>query len=85
MARSARRGLLTVSDARGRVLAEASSTTRPMATLTAIVPLEHLETLYTRFGDWFAGLSAVLLIAALSRLRADQSTGGSESTCSSSR
>jgi len=85
MARSARRGLLTASDARGRVLAEASSTTRPMATLTAIVPLEHLETLYTRFGDWFAGLSAVLLIAALSRLRADQSTGGSESTCSSSR
>jgi apolipoprotein N-acyltransferase len=61
VARSARRGLLTVSDAYGRVLAEANSASGPATTLTADVGLARLDTIYRRFGDWFAWLNAVAL------------------------
>jgi len=64
--RVAKQGLLTVSDDRGRVLADADATTAPFASLFATAPVRHSNTLYTKWGDWFAwlnilGLAAILL------------------------
>jgi apolipoprotein N-acyltransferase len=64
--RAANQGRLTVSDNRGRVLAEQSSETARVASLVAFAPVRHDDTLYTRWGDWFAwvnlaGLAAISL------------------------
>ena len=73
IARVAKQGLMTVTDDRGRVLAERSSrATRPFSSLIADVPVRHEQTLYARFGDWFAWLclaAAALCIAAAARPR----------------
>jgi apolipoprotein N-acyltransferase len=64
--RSAKEGFLTVSDNRGRVLAEASTTRNaPFTTLLATVPVRHDGTLYQTLGDWFAWLNAALLCGLL--------------------
>jgi apolipoprotein N-acyltransferase len=53
--RAAKQGFLTVSDDRGRVLAETRTTPQePFTTLVAAVPVRHDPTLYQRWGDWFA-------------------------------
>jgi apolipoprotein N-acyltransferase len=65
--RSAKRGYLTVSDNRGRVLAEASSGSAPFATLLADVPAAHDTTLYLMLGDWFALLVLALFAFTLVR------------------
>jgi len=71
IARSAKEGILTVTDATGRVLAERQSNSAPFAKLVANVPVRHLSTIYARFGDWFAWLDillfAVLVTASLFR------------------
>jgi apolipoprotein N-acyltransferase len=59
--RAAKQGYLTVSDDRGRILAEARSDAAPFTTLITDLPVEHDTTLYRRLGDWFAWL----MIAAL--------------------
>ncbi|MDE3178858.1 MAG: hypothetical protein KGM47_04280 [Acidobacteriota bacterium] len=60
--RSAKVGYLTVSDDRGRVLAQAGATpSSPFTTLLARVPVRHDPTPYVQFGDWFAWLNAALL------------------------
>ncbi|MBB3222366.1 nitrilase-related carbon-nitrogen hydrolase [Pseudoduganella umbonata] len=56
MVRVARDGLLTVTDAYGRVTAETRSAALPGATLLAAVPLERVDTLYAGTGDWFGWL-----------------------------
>lgn len=71
VARAARAGRLTLSDDRGRVLAEASSEQR-YAELVGDLPLHTTTTLYARWGDWFAwldllGLAYVLTLAFLPR------------------
>jgi apolipoprotein N-acyltransferase len=67
--RSPKQGLLTITDARGRVLAERASASAPMATLIGEVPVHHDRTLYARFGDWFAWLDlALVLILNLPRM-----------------
>jgi apolipoprotein N-acyltransferase len=58
---------LTVSDDRGRVLAETASWSAPFASLVAMVPSGHENTLYLQFGDWFAKLSIGLAILAVIR------------------
>jgi apolipoprotein N-acyltransferase len=68
--RTAKSGFLTVSDDRGRILAEATNTpTQTFTTLMATVPVRHDPTLYQSWGDWFAWLalasSAGLLLLAL--------------------
>lgn len=73
IARSARDGRLTLSDDRGRVLAEASSEDGP-AHLIGDLPLRSTHTLYARWGDWFAwlcvaGLAIVLGFAVWPRRR----------------
>ena len=64
IARAARSGRLTLSDDRGRVLAEASSEQHD-AELVGELPLRETHTLYARWGDWFAWLDLAGLIVLL--------------------
>jgi apolipoprotein N-acyltransferase len=66
--RAAKNGYLTVTDDRGRILAETRSDSAPFATLIAEVPAVHDTTLYLLLGDWFAWLSLATLAFALARL-----------------
>jgi apolipoprotein N-acyltransferase len=68
LVRSAKTGFLTVSDSRGRIVGEVRSDAAPFATLIADVPSEHHETLYLRWGDWFAWVAVGLLLWTLTRL-----------------
>jgi apolipoprotein N-acyltransferase len=65
LVRSASRGYLTVTDDRGRVLAETRSDSAPFATLVAEVPVRHDTTLYELWGNWFAWVSLAVLGFAL--------------------
>jgi apolipoprotein N-acyltransferase len=72
IARAAKQGYLTVSDDRGRVLAETQSDSAPFATLVVDVPVRHHTTLYLLLGDWFAWLVLAALgftLIQLYRLR----------------
>jgi apolipoprotein N-acyltransferase len=69
IARAARNGLLTVSDNRGRIVAERSSSSAPFASLIATVPIQPSMTVYDRFGDWFAWFTIALLLGLLVSLR----------------
>ena len=60
VARAARNGRLTLSDDRGRVVAEASSEQHD-AELVGDLPLRDTHTPYARWGDWFAWLDLVAL------------------------
>jgi apolipoprotein N-acyltransferase len=60
IARTARSGRLTLSDDRGRVVAEASSEHHD-AELVGDLPLHDDRTLYARWGDWFAYADLALL------------------------
>jgi apolipoprotein N-acyltransferase len=66
--RSAKNGFLTVSDWRGRIVAEARSDSAPFATLIADVPAEHHDTFYQHAGDWFAWIAIGLLAFTLVRV-----------------
>ena len=66
--RAAKGGSVFVSDNRGRILGEVSSSSAPFATLLVDVPTEHSWTLYQAFGDWFAWISMALLALALSQM-----------------
>jgi apolipoprotein N-acyltransferase len=65
IARTAKQGLMTVSDDRGRILAQRGSKEAAFSYLLATVPVRHDATLYSRWGDWFAWLCIVLFVAAL--------------------
>jgi apolipoprotein N-acyltransferase len=65
VARTATNGLLTASDARGRIVAERASSHAPEVLLTALVPVEPGGTFYSRTGDWFAWLCLGLMIACI--------------------
>lgn len=80
VARAARAGRLTLSDDRGRVVAEASSEQR-YAELVGDIPLHNTTTLYARWGDWFAwldlvGLAYVLILAFLPRQKQGSERAG---------
>jgi apolipoprotein N-acyltransferase len=66
--RAARGGYLTLSDNRGRILAETQSNSVPFATLIADVPAVHDNTVYQMLGDWFAWVVLALLAFTLVRL-----------------
>jgi apolipoprotein N-acyltransferase len=68
VARAAKQGYLTISDNRGRILAEMTSDAAPFATLIADVPATHDPTLYLVLGDWFAWLALAVLGVALAQL-----------------
>lgn len=71
MARTARDGHLTLSDDRGRVIAETSSAGDLSAvTLLGELPLRETRTLYSRWGDafgWLCLLAAIALAVSLIR------------------
>ena len=75
IARSAKLGLLTATDDRGRILADRNTLAVPFATVIATIPVRHDATIYSRFGDWFAWLDIVflagLMIVPLSPRRLD--------------
>ncbi len=62
IARAAKNGFLTVSDDRGRIIGEVSSSSARFATLLVSVPAEHEWTVYQWLGDWFACVAIALLI-----------------------
>jgi len=63
--RAAKQGYLTVSDNRGRILAETRSDSAPFAMLLTDVPAGHETTLYLLWGDWFAWLVLAALAFTL--------------------
>ena len=69
IARSAQRGLVTLSDSYGRILGEQSSAADPLMVLEA--PPGAGTTFYARFGDWFGWanvlFASVLLIGSFTR------------------
>jgi apolipoprotein N-acyltransferase len=69
IARAAKQGYLTVSDDRGRILAETLSDSAPFATLLVDVPAAHHRTAYLVLGDWFAWFCLAMLVFALLQLR----------------
>jgi apolipoprotein N-acyltransferase len=74
--RAAKQGFLTVSDDRGRILAQREDATVPLASLVATAPVHHDDTLYLLWGDWFAwldiaGVLALLVAAAGHSLKRD--------------
>ena len=69
IARSPKQGILTISDNRGRILAEKVTGAEPFTSLTASVPVQHQGTLYNRFGDWFGWTSLILLVLLLGTVR----------------
>jgi apolipoprotein N-acyltransferase len=60
--RAADEGLLTVSDAQGRLIARKSAASSGMTVLIAAVPLGPGPTLYTRIGDTFAWCVIILFL-----------------------
>ena len=62
LARSARNGLLTLSDNRGRVLAEAVTVPGRFVSITGKVNVAHEQTFYARTGDWFAWLCVATFV-----------------------
>ncbi len=66
MVRDAKVGLLTVSDDRGRILAEEPThSDGSLVTMLATVPVRHDPTLYQKWGDWFAWVDLAALVAML--------------------
>jgi apolipoprotein N-acyltransferase len=66
VARSANLGILTATDDRGRVLAEQDTIMGPpFVTAIANIPVRRDETIYSRFGDWFAWLCVPLCLISL--------------------
>jgi apolipoprotein N-acyltransferase len=65
IARSAKLGILTASDDRGRVLAERNTIGPVFATVVANIPIRHDSTFYARFGNWFAWVCVALLVGCV--------------------
>jgi apolipoprotein N-acyltransferase len=65
LARSARNGLLTLSDNRGRILAETATLPGRFVSISGKVDIAREVTFYTRTGDWFAWLCVGTLITLL--------------------
>ena len=65
LARSARNGLLTLSDNRGRVLAESETAPDRFVSLTGKVNVSREQTFYARTGDWFAWLCVAVFVSML--------------------
>lgn len=70
IAHAAKNGYLTVTDDRGRIVAETRSDSAGFATLIAKVPVQHDDTLYLHFGDWFPWLAvAIFAWTLIQRIR----------------
>ncbi len=65
IARAPKQGLLTLTDDRGRVLAERDSGSARFTLLVGEIPVHHDPTVYARLGDWFAWADLALLFALI--------------------
>ena len=65
LARSARNGLLTLSDNRGRILAESETAPDRFVSITGKVKVSREQTFYARTGDWFAWLCVAVFVSLL--------------------
>ena len=65
LARSARNGLLTLSDNRGRILAERETVPDRFVSITGTVNVSREQTFYARTGDWFAWLCVAVFVSFL--------------------
>jgi apolipoprotein N-acyltransferase len=65
LARSACNGLLTLSDNRGRILAETATVPDPFVLVGGRVNVARETTSYTRTGDWFAWLCVAVFVSLL--------------------
>jgi len=65
IARAAKDGFLTVSDDRGRIVGEVSSSSAPFPTLLVNVPGAHSWTVYQALGDWFPWVAISLMAFAI--------------------
>lgn len=54
IARNSKQGRLSITDNRGRVLAEATESRTGFTVVDSIAPVARQDTIYVRFGDWFA-------------------------------
>lgn len=68
LARSARNGLLTLSDNRGRILAETATVPDRFVSISGKINIDRETTFYTMSGDWFAWLCIVLFVFLLASL-----------------
>jgi len=62
IARVAKQGHLTLTDNRGRVLAERNSDADAFATLIGSIPVRNEATIYARTGNWFAWVNLVFAV-----------------------
>jgi apolipoprotein N-acyltransferase len=60
LARSARNGLLTLTDNRGRIVAETATAAGRFVSITGKVNVAREKAFYTQAGDWFAWLCVVM-------------------------
>jgi apolipoprotein N-acyltransferase len=65
IARAPKLGILTATDDRGRILGERKTTGQEWASVVVSIPVRHDATIYSRFGNWFAWLCILLLVALL--------------------
>jgi apolipoprotein N-acyltransferase len=65
IARSSRDGALTLSDDRGRIIAEMPSNQHVDASIVGTLPVRTTKTLYAQWGDWFGCLNLVALVGLL--------------------
>jgi apolipoprotein N-acyltransferase len=73
MARAAQEGVVTFSDAYGRIGGERSSATEPL--LVQSIPAGPGATVYTRLGDWFGWTTLLVLGGVFVRSVGGRSTG----------
>jgi apolipoprotein N-acyltransferase len=65
LARSGRNGLLTLSDNRGRIIAEATTVPGRFVSVTGKVNVAREKTFYAQTGDWFAWLCVATFVVLL--------------------
>jgi len=65
IARSSRDGALTLSDDRGRIVAEVPSNLNADASVVGTLPVRTTHTLYAQWGDWFGWLNLFALVVLL--------------------
>lgn len=65
VARSARNGLLTLSNNHGRILAETATAPGRFVSISGILNVAPEKTFYTRTGDWFAWLCVAACVVLL--------------------
>jgi apolipoprotein N-acyltransferase len=75
LARSARNGLLTLSDNRGRIIAETATVPGRFVSIAGKVNIGSATTFYTRAGDWFGWLCVAMFVLLVSRLLSRRSRG----------